>query len=121
MGRIRGGWQLGVLLLYVKAHFFLFCNVFRINRGPMLIWAAVFVGLFYFDHLGGFPGAAIFFGAVSGLAALLIAWQTRRPDYHGILWRTWNPGLPAWRENYDKGSSGPAAAPELEATDHTQQ
>ena len=100
-----GLWPLGVLLLYVKAHFFLFCNVFRINRGPELIWAVVFVGMYYLGHLRGFPSPSIFLGAGSGLAALLIAWQTRRPDYHGILWQRWNPGLPAWWENYVKGSS----------------
>ena len=45
--------RLGMAVLFVLAHFFLFCNVLRMSRPLEQVWAAIFVLLagstFYFD------------------------------------------------------------------------
>jgi len=89
-------WWIGVLLAWVVGHFFLFCNVFRISRGPELIWAAVFVLLCASRLLFHVPGwMATFLGSVL-VAMLLIALEMVRPCYHGIGWQKINPTLPEW-------------------------
>ena len=35
--------DVGLFIPYVVAHFFLFCNVFRIRRPPELVWAFAFL------------------------------------------------------------------------------
>ena len=76
-------------------HFFLFCNVFRIRRGPELIWAAAFLGLSLAAmHWGlAWPIALL---AGFGVAAVLIVNEFRHPSYHGVGWRRLNPSLPEW-------------------------
>ena len=89
-------WWRGVLVAFVVLHFFLFCNVFRIARKPELVWAGSVVLL---------AGSAILFqvlewwlifaGALS-VSTMLIVRETRKPCYHGLGWRRFNPNLEQW-------------------------
>jgi len=62
-------WPLSVLwamiILFVVAHFFMFCNIFRIPRRPELIWAVTFISLSVMTIVSGFPGWLITIGASS--------------------------------------------------------
>lgn len=87
---------LSLSIAFVTLHFFLFCNVFRIPRLPELIWAAVFLSL---------AASAIFFSAITwplvyllsaAVTLVLVPWEMRRPSYHGVGWRLFNPRLPDW-------------------------
>ena len=84
-------------------HFFLFCNVFRISRPAELAWAAAYVGLatctLAFDH----PGWPLSTALALALAAFLIFLETRKPGYHGVGWKTLNPGLPRWWAEHHGG------------------
>ena len=84
-----------LVVAFVLGHFFLFCNVFRIARLPELIWAGIFFGLACFALFSNAPvrGWTLTFGASAVAAAILIALETRKPSYHGIGWRRFNPGL----------------------------
>ena len=89
-------WWLGVLIGFVVLHFFLFCNVFRIARRPELVWAGVFVLLAGLAIVFEMPAWWMVFGGGLLLSAILIALETRKPGYHGVGWRRWNPGLEEW-------------------------
>ena len=85
-----------VLVAMPVLHFFLFCNVFRIKRRKELIWAAIFVissALFIAYQMFS---ATILIIANILVAVILIALETREPDYHGIFWQRLNPGLEQW-------------------------
>ena len=83
----------GLFIPFVVAHFFLFCNVFRIRRSPEIAWAVIFLlncGLW------------VFFGVVSvyGICAsqlpvtlCILAIEIRKPHYHGVFARHLNPRL----------------------------
>jgi hypothetical protein len=85
-----------VLLLFVLAHFFVFCNVIRMSRLPELIWAAAFLLLASTAILTGKPSWPIVFAAAFALTVLLIGVELRKPSYHGVLWQSINPDLPHW-------------------------
>jgi hypothetical protein len=85
----------------VVGHFFLFCNVFRIPRRPELIWAAVFLGLALPTLTTGLPSWPVTLLLTLSTSATLIALETRRPSYHGIGWKRFNPGLREWWEAQD--------------------
>ena len=87
-------------------HFFLFCNVFRIRRAPELIWTAAYLILVTCTIAFGHPGWTCSTAVALALAGLLIARETRRPDYHGVAWKTFNPGLPAWWEKQIREPAG---------------
>jgi hypothetical protein len=77
------------------AHFFLFCNVFRIPRTPELIWA----GAFLLAMLLVIEGRLELWHAVALLEALacgLILNCMRHPSYHGVDWKKVNSNLPEW-------------------------
>ena len=91
-------WWYSLVVGLVLAHFFLFCNVFRVSRPLELLWASVFVVLAGATILWGLPGWwATAIGAVC-VAALVVAMEMSKPSYHGVGWRRINPGLPAWWE-----------------------
>jgi hypothetical protein len=77
-------------------HFFLFCNVFRIARRPELVWATVYVLLVTCTVAFGLPSWACSTAIAFAVGILLIARETRKPDYHGVGWKVLNPNLPAW-------------------------
>ena len=86
-------------IAFVVGHFFLFCNIFRIRRGPELIWAALFTGLAAATILAETPGWPITFTVSLLATVVLIAIEMRHPSYHGIAWQRVNPDLPRyWRE-----------------------
>ncbi len=90
-------WQQGNplwwLLLIVAAHFFLFCNVFRIVRRRELIWAGLFVLnvviWVWFDRL---TWSCVLLCQLPITVALIIA-DMRAPGYHGVLAKRLNPRL----------------------------
>jgi hypothetical protein len=88
--------RLGVALLFVLAHFFLFCNVLRMSRPLELIWAVLFVLLagstFYF----GLPPWNYTLAAMLVVTLILAFVQILQSSYHGVLWRKINPNLKQW-------------------------
>jgi len=103
-------WYAGAMVGFSVGHFFLFCNVFRIERKPELIWAAVFVMLGVLTVFTGFPGWAVTFGGSAMLSAVLIGLEMRKPGYHGVGWRVANPGLKEWWEARSTSKRGPGIA-----------
>ena len=89
-------WWLGVVITFVVGHFFLFCNVFRIERKPELIWAVVFTCLTASTVLTQMPGWIVTFTLSFLVAVVLIYRETKKPHYHGICWQRFNPGLREW-------------------------
>ena len=89
-------WQAGMVVGISVGHFFLFCNVFRIERKPELHWAALFVSLTTINVFTGFPGWPGTIGISLGASAGLILMEMQKPGYHGIGWKRINPDLPRW-------------------------
>ncbi len=89
-------WQAAVITGFAVGHFFLFCNVFRIERKPELHWAGLFVSLTTLNVLTSFPGWAATLGVSLGASAGLILMEMRKANYHGIGWKRINPDLPKW-------------------------
>lgn len=83
-------------MIFVVAHFFLFCNVFRIPRKPELIWAGCFLLLACVNIMTGMPGWIAVYAICLVVSGILIAMETKKPGYHGVLWEKWNPNLPEW-------------------------
>ena len=92
-------WWLGVVIGFVVGHFFLFCNVFTIERKLELIWAAVFTVLTGSTALTQMPGWIVTFTSSFLVAVVLIYRESKKPHYHGIGWQHFNPGL---RELWEK-------------------
>lgn len=83
---------------FTVGHFFLFCNVFRMSRPLELAWAAVFVALCYASFTWGQPPWIATAGISFAVTNMVVMLEMRKPSYHGIGWRTINPGLPEWWE-----------------------
>jgi hypothetical protein len=88
--------SLGVLMVFTVAHFFLFCNVVRMDRPLELIWAALFVLLASSTMLIDVPTWSHTFTVVLTVTAIFVAVQVLMPSYHGAFWRQINPNLPQW-------------------------
>ena len=88
--------RLGLVVLFVLAHFFLFCNVLRMSRPLELIWAVLFVlmagSTFYFD----IPLWNYTLAGMLVVTLILIFIQFMLPSYHGVLWQKYNPNLKQW-------------------------
>jgi hypothetical protein len=91
-------WWMGLSIAVVTAHFFLFCNVFRISRRPELIWAGTFILLSTCTILTGLPGWVATIAVSLLVAAVLIAREMKTPGYHGVGWGRINPDLRKWWE-----------------------
>jgi hypothetical protein len=78
------------------AHFFIFCNVFRVSRVPELIWAGIFVVLAGATLVSGFPGWWVTVFVAVCVCAVVVVAEMRKPSYHGAYWQRINPGLPDW-------------------------
>ena len=89
-------WWAGLMIAFPVGHFFLFCNVFRIPRKPELIWASTFVILTSLTLLTEFPGWALTFVTSLAVSTLLVLRQLFQPGYHGVFWKTFNPGMTGW-------------------------
>ncbi|HEY1066742.1 MAG TPA: hypothetical protein VGE52_11555 [Pirellulales bacterium] len=96
----------GAAVAFVVAHFFLFCNVFRISRISELIWAGIFTSLAAGAISHQSPTWPIVFLVSTLATVILIALETRRPSYHGVGWRSLNPQLPEWWKSHVAGDRG---------------
>ncbi len=85
--------EVALFIPYVLAHFFLFCNVFRIRRRPEIIWAFAF--LLNCCSWVAIGGVNVFGICASQLLVTLsiVLLEIRRPYYHGILADRLNPNL----------------------------
>lgn len=86
------------MIAFVVAHFFLFCNVFRISRPLELVWAAVFVALAGSTVVNEMPGWMVTIMGSLIVTVVVIAIEMCRPSYHGIAWQRMNPRLQQWWE-----------------------
>ncbi len=87
---------LGAVVGFVIGHFFLFCNIVRMARSSELTWAAIFLTVSTLTVVANFPGWFVSF-LLSFLATfILVAVELRKPSYHGVFWRYFNPDLPYW-------------------------
>ena len=88
--------RLGLAVLFVLAHFFLFCNVLRMSRPLELIWAVLFVLLAGSTFTFGFPQWNITVVGMLTATLILAIIQFLLPSYHGVFWRKINPNLKQW-------------------------
>jgi hypothetical protein len=91
-------WWQGFVLGYVVAHFFLFCNVVRMDRPLELLWGGVFVTLAGATIAIDMPGWLVTTVVSLGVTMIVVVIEIRKPSYHGVGWKRMNPGLPAWWE-----------------------
>jgi|SRR5215469_8062836 len=81
------------MLLITAAHFFLFCNVFRIVRRLELIWATTFIlnigAWAWLNHLNWL----FVLVCQLPLTLILLIAGIRSPGYHGIFANRLNPKL----------------------------
>ena len=89
-------WYAGFVIAFSVAHFFLFCNVFRIERKPELQWATLFIILVIATVILGIPSWPITIASSLGMTVYLILREMKKPSYHGIGWRKVNPHLHIW-------------------------
>lgn len=90
----------GVAIGFVVAHFFLFCNIVRMDRCSELAWAGLFVVLATSTSLAGQPSWSLTLAIAFIVALVLILFEMRKPSYHGVFWRSINPNLPQWWERH---------------------
>lgn len=77
--------ELALLFPITLGHFFLFCNVFHVQRVLELTWAAIFVGnLFCWTTAGLFSWQHVLLTQTPVTLAIIIA-TILRPDYHGVF------------------------------------
>jgi hypothetical protein len=96
-------WYAGFIIGFPVVQFFLFCNVFRIDRKLELLWATVFVILVITTVKFGVPGWPLTIVLSLMMTKYLIFQEMKSPNYHGIGWQKINPRLHArWLENNQK-------------------
>ncbi len=88
--------RFGMAVLFVLAHFFLFCNVLRMSRPLELVWAALFVLLAVSTFYFGRPPWNYTMAAMMAVTLVLAFVQMLQPSYHGVFWRKINPNLEQW-------------------------
>lgn len=87
----------GMAVVFVVMHFFLFCNVLRMSRRLELIWAGVFAAMAAGAILCGVAWLWwVVFGVAAGVTVVLARVEMGRASYHGVGWRRVNPGLEEW-------------------------
>jgi hypothetical protein len=89
------GW-IAFVIAFVVAHFFLFCNIFRLARPLELLWSFVFILLSFCTITFEKPSWLITIAGSLLTTAVVVAAEMREPSYHGILWQRINPTLPQW-------------------------
>ncbi len=97
---------IGLLIAFVVAHFFLFCNVFRVSRRPELVWAGFFVLLAAGTIAANIPGWLLTFIVSLCFTVVIVALEMRKPAYHGVGWRRLNPRLPEWWSRHVAATDG---------------
>lgn len=79
------------IILFVVGHFFVFCNVVRINWKSEIVWASFFV------FLGVLKVSIELHFALSFILTIILVYiDLKRPSYHGAFWKQINPGLLDW-------------------------
>ncbi len=77
--------SLALVVPVALAHFFLFCNVFRVRRGVELLWAGVFMANFAaWGLLGRFSWVRVLLTQLPVTLTILVV-EVRHPRYHGIF------------------------------------
>jgi hypothetical protein len=89
-------WWMGLIIAFAAVHFFLFCNVFRVQRPFELGWAILFVSLAASTIALRIPGWGVTVTASSVATLAIVAMEMRKLSYHGILWQRINPELKQW-------------------------
>ncbi|MFN0058921.1 MAG: hypothetical protein ACKVX7_10735 [Planctomycetota bacterium] len=84
----------GLVVEFVLAHFFLFCNVVRMARTLELVWAGIFMALAGATVLFETPGWPATVSISLAATAVLVVVEMRKPSYHGLCWQRINPELP---------------------------
>lgn len=84
------------VVVFVVAHFFLFCNVVRMARPFELTWAATFLALASATLLTEAPGWPVTTAVSLVVTVAVVVLQMRKPSYHGLGWQRINPELRAW-------------------------
>ncbi|MDX1973623.1 MAG: hypothetical protein SFY68_13925 [Candidatus Sumerlaeia bacterium] len=79
--------SLPFLIAFVVLHFFLFCNVFRINRRYELIWSILFLLNAAFLLSDSWKSILMVSLLQLPVTFLLIALELRKPTYHGVGWK----------------------------------
>ncbi len=83
-----GGFSL--VLPVTLAHFFLFCNVFRIRRTYELVWAVIYlVNILYWVFLREFSWLGVL-ALQTPVTLAFIAFEVGSPRYHGVFWERWS-------------------------------
>ena len=90
---------LSFIVLFVVAHFFLFCNVTRMSRIPELIWGGIFILAASSSLKVGVPPLEVAIGVSIFTTIVLVALEVRKPSYHGVFWQKVNPNLEEWFAN----------------------
>ena len=84
------------IIPFVVAHFFLFCNVFRVRRSYELAWTAAFLAnALAWQIFGSFTWPGVLAVQLPLTAAAIVA-EMRSPSYHGVWARRLNPRLDDW-------------------------
>lgn len=88
--------RLSFLVLFVVGHFFLFCNIIRMSRIPELAWGAIFSGVCISSAQFGVPSWSLAICLSLMTTVVLIFMELKKPSYHGIFWKKFNPHLHDW-------------------------
>ena len=91
--------DLALLIGFVTAHFFLFCNLIRLDRRSELIWAGVWVLNVAVWSLSGELRWGYVLLSQTPLTLFLTVAALRRPTYHGLGARRLNPHLDEYLSN----------------------
>ena len=92
----------GVAIAFIVGHFFLFCNIIRMQRKLELVWAAFFCALVLAAGVWALLSWALVFMASACLTIVFTILTIRHPLYHGVAWSKLNPQLPdRWREKFE--------------------
>jgi hypothetical protein len=86
-------WWPALVLGFVVAHFFFFCNVVRMARPLELLWGGVFVSLAGATIAMGTPGWLVTTVVSLCATVIVVVLEIRKPSYHGVGWKWINPGL----------------------------
>jgi hypothetical protein len=67
------------------AHFFIFCNVFRVSCLPELVWAGIFVIIAGSTLVSGIPGWWVTVLVAVCICLVVVLAEMQKPFYHGIF------------------------------------
>lgn len=91
------------IILCVVGHFFLFCNLVRMSRVSELAWSFAFIFLVGIHLSTGWLSSVALAIAVVVITSILVVLEMKKPSYHGVGWRFFNPELIVWfQKQHDK-------------------